>query len=229
MQQRDENKIRMFETVWIVIQNFLSLWKSNEGFSEVVDELGDGISAIKAEREPANTSTNGVTTDKVVVQEDLTDSIMEISGPLYTIAKRAGNNELLSQVTFTDSGLAELTEGELAETGTKVATLARANLTEMKRYGIAEADITHLETTAASYSKKIPQPRGAAVTRSSAKKSLSQMVRETNLLLKEQLDGLVDSYRRKSPEFCDTYYKARHTLNLGVRHEKKEDTTETKK
>jgi len=228
MEQRHENKIRMSDTVWIVLQNFMDLWKNNEGFVEVVNDFGDNIKAVNAARSPSDADTTGITADKGVMQEDVIDSIMEISGPLRTIAKRPVNNELKSQVTFTDTMLEDLTEAKLAETGLKVAELARKNLVAIKRFGVTEADITHLETISTSYGAKIPEPRTAVVARSSAKKSLSQLVRETNQLLKEDLDGPMHSYRRKNPEFCNNYFTARHVVNYGVRHEKKEDTA-TKK
>lgn len=39
------------------------------------------------------------------------------------------------------------------------------------------------------------------------------------------LDGLVENYRRKNPEFWNAYFSARKLVNYGIRHEKKDDRT----
>jgi hypothetical protein len=70
---------------------------------------------------------------------------------------------------------------------------------------------------------RFPQPRETISVRVSAKIKLNKLIRTNSTLLKEELDGLVDIYRRKNPDFWNAYFTARKLVNYGVRHEKKED------
>ena len=229
MQKKTENKIRMFKAVRQVLLNFVDVWKANLGFKETADDFEKGVKAVDDIRTQSDTPTNGITDDKEVMYEDLVDSIMELSGPFASLAKRASNKELVGKVSFTDSYLKSLTENELAQKGKDLAQLALQYKEGLTRYNVAEVSIKALNDQATAFGAKIPEPRETVSVRVSAKISLNQLIRTNSLLLKEELDGLVDQYRRSNPDFWNAYFTARKIVDYGIRHEKKEEKKEEKK
>ena len=225
MLKRFENKLRMFNTVWQVIKKFKTLWENNNGFNDVVSDYEKGINAINETRKITDGDATGITTDKIEMQDQLMDSIMEISGPFGTVAIRTGNNELKKQVYFTDSYLDDLTEAELANTGIMLAEMAAGYTDQLSNFGIGNDDIAQLKDIAEKYKNKIAEPRAKISERVAANEKLAQLFSQYSLLLKDQLDGMVDKYRRSNPEFWSEYFAARKIVDYGIRHEKKDEST----
>ncbi len=223
MQKKTENKIRMFQAVRQVLTKFIAIWQANLGFKEVADDFDNGLKAIDEIRAQTGTSTNGITNDKDVMHEDMVDSMMEISGPFGTMANRAGNQELKNSVSFTDSYLNSLPENELVQKGKDLAKLALDNKESLVKYNITEERITALDELAVKYERKIPEPRKTVSVRVSANVKLNQLIRNNSQLLKKELDGLADHYRRSNPDFWNAYFTARKVVDYGIRHEKKEE------
>lgn len=231
MQKKTENKIRMFQAVWQVLLKFISVWQANAGFKEVADDYEKGLKAIDEARTSADISTGGIRTDKDVMYENLVDSIMELSGPFTTMAGRLGNKELRSKVYFTDSYLKSLPENELAQKGKDLAQLALQYKENLAKYTITEERINALTDLAARFEEKVPEGRQTVSVRVSAKIGLNQLIRKNSLLLKEEMNGLVDHYRRSNPDFWNAYFTARKIVDYGTRHEKEDEnkTGETAK
>lgn len=215
----------MFDTTLGVLNDFKTVWQNNGGFSEVANELTNGVAAIKAMRSQTGTSTNGITDDKEVAYDDLIDSTMELSGPLVSLAKRMNNNELKNKVKFTDSDLKSLTENALVQKAKDLAAEALKYKEGLAKYEVTEQQITDLNDLADKYGAMISGPREVVSVRVSAKISLNQLIRNISALLKDELDGLVGRYRRSNPDFCNAYFTARKVVDYGIRHEKKTEAT----
>lgn len=214
----------MFKTVNQELENYKNVWATNEGFAEVVTDFKAYLSGIEETRGPANTSTTGITEDKNAIRDELIDSIMEISGPFVTMASRMGNNNLKSKVAYTDSELEGMTEGELVKTGKELAALAVQYKDTLVKYDVSDSDIDQLKQLADGYGIKIAEPRGAVTERMSANEKLNLLFAQTSTLLKEQLDGMVDKYRRKHTDLWNAYFNARKLVDYGIRHDKKQET-----
>jgi hypothetical protein len=225
MRQTQENKIRMFRAVWVVLQKYLSVWKDNVAFKKFVDKLDNLLKAIEAITGPAEAETSGVTDDKQQMKEDLIHTIMEISGPFSAIADDNGDKELVAKVTYTDSQLEDMTDLELANAGKSLASLATIHATELATAGIIATDIEALETLSKKYSDITTGSRTAVTGRSTSKGELENLVRTTSRLLKRNLNRMVIAYRRKNTLFHEEYFAARKVIPYGVRHEKKDEGT----
>ena len=225
MEKRTENKIRMFDASLGVLNDFKTVWQNNAGFTEVTNELTNGVADIKAMRSQTGTSTNGITDAKEVVYDDLIDSTMELAGPLVSLAKRMNNNELKNKVKCTDSDLKSLTENALVQRAKDLATEALKYKEGLARYNVTEQQITDLDNLANQFGAMISGPREVVSVRVSAKISLNQLIRNISTLLKEELDGLVEQYRRSNPDFGNAYFTARKIVDYGIRHEKKTEAT----
>jgi hypothetical protein len=229
MLKKLRNKLRMFKAVWQVLTTFRPVWETNVGFTEVTADLDGLLGDIDEARGQAGTNNSGITEDKNIMRDDLTDAIMELSGPFATMATRAGNNELKARVVFTDSGLDGLTEEELAKTGTSIAQLAVQHRDGLARYGVTPDEVASLMELATRYSAKIAEPREKTSLRVAAGDKLTVLFKETTQLLKDQLDGMVDKYRRTNPDFWNAYFNARKIVDYGIRHEDDEDNGEETK
>ena len=53
-----------------------------------------------------------------------------------------------------------------------------------------------------------------------------QLLKETDKILKEQLDKLMTQFKISNPEFYQHYFNARMIIDLGIRHKKIEESDE---
>ena len=223
MLKQFKNKLRMFNaTVQVVLTN-QAVWTGNEGFADVVKDFDAKLKLIDDTKGAAGISTNGITEDKNTMHDDLIDCMMEIAGPLATMASRLGNNDVKSRTSFTDTGLDSMTEGELAKAGKELAKLAQGSLRPLAHYGVTPDEVTKLQTLAESFATKIAAPREVTAGRVAANDKLRLLFTETTTLLKEQMDSMVDKYRRTNPDFYNAYFNARVIVDYGIRHEKKNE------
>jgi len=211
----------MFNVVWEVLMQFITVWQTNLGLKQLADKLKANNDALSEIRAPADVKTNGITSDKETLKQDVVHSIMEVAGPLATAADLAGNMELVVKVTFSDSSLKDMMEAELADTGIQVAQLANENLVEIKKFGVTTEEITHLEEVSKTFKSNLPKGRKTVGIRVASKKTRNQIIRDNTQLLNKHMDGVIENYRRKSPEFWNAYFNVRKVVEYGTRHEKK--------
>ena len=221
MRKHDINRSRMYYTVLDIINNNKAAWDANAGFAEVVADYSALLKQIEEIRKGAGIATNGITDDKDELIADIINLMMEVSGPFGTMAKRAGNNELYGKASFTDSYLEHLPEDELAQKAVDFAQLALDNADGLAKYNITTDELNLLKTEATTLRTKINEPREVTSVRKAANKQLKTTFTQASDLLTQQLDGLMDNYRRKATPFWDAYFNARKIVNYGTRYEKK--------
>ena len=223
MLKRFLNRLRVYSSVLKVLYKYKEVWDANVGFVEIVTDVETNVKAIDAAHTETSKKTNGITEDKNTLGTDIVDLITEISGSFGAYATRIGNHELYGKVYFTETDLFQMTELEFANKTTEFALLAKQYGDVLARYDFTSEEIAHLQELCAAYSNKMLEPRELVTVRSAVHVRLRALFAETNLLFKKQLDGAVDRYKRKHPDFWNAYYNARKNINYGTRHESDTD------
>jgi hypothetical protein len=67
----------------------------------------------------------------------------------------------------------------------------------------------------------VEAPRGATTVKSRASKNMISLMKEIDVILNEQLDRLIESFKKSSSNFYQEYNNARIIVDLGTRFEKK--------
>lgn len=72
-------------------------------------------------------------------------------------------------------------------------------------YGITAATLTAFQTTINNYQTKVPTPRNAAALKVTLRKNIKNLIKETDKVLKEQMDKTVIGFKTANPNFVSTY------------------------
>jgi len=201
-----------------------TIWSANKGISDSVAQLSANNKVIAAKRDVQETSLEGQTALALQARTDLEDKVHEIADQIYALASKNGDVELEAKSHFTLTMLDGMDPDKLQQTGTDVSALATANLAALADNGVAQADVTELDTLTADFGVKKKALRTAVSTRSGETKTLPQAIRDNQTLLRNQLDKQMTKFKKSSPEFYAGYHAARVILNRRSHHTGKQPT-----
>lgn len=215
MTREQLNRTGMFSAVSAYMGNNQSLWNSLKAIKDTVTDLDSGIEAIDDAIGKQQTSTTGAATAKAQVRHDFEEKLLVMAGQLSALAAVNKNANLASQVEFTLSSLDKLADDKLEEVGKNVATLTTANLAALADYGVAQADVTELNTLTTQFHAVKTAPRTAVAGRAGQTATLPELIANVTSLLRNRLDKLMMVFRKTNPEFYAGYQSARVIVDRG--------------
>ncbi|MBC8030276.1 MAG: hypothetical protein H7Z16_09210 [Pyrinomonadaceae bacterium] len=218
MDRKQTNKLTMVKTVAGVLDQNNSVWSGMAPFAAAVDQFKNKIAAIDAAAQKQETSLHGAAGDKANARDALEDVLFLTCEALGVLALTTSDNELTALADVTPSGLDKLDDEELSNRATTVLARANAKKTELAALQVTQANIDELDQALQNFQAAKAKPRTAVVERSVQTESLSSLLREAGNILRDQIDRLVNLFRRSNPEFVAAYRSARVTVDRGGRH-----------
>lgn len=182
-------------------------------FASVIGRLETICNDIESFRIQQEKDITGITADKDVTLENLTDTTLEISGAVYSYAHDMGNNALMTKVNYKSTALEKMSQSEIVavaggvlEEAKKIPaeklTLEGITPEELKAYGELISFFKSIKTS----------NREAIIDRSGTTEKINELFKEASSLLKDKLDRLATQFKRKDPEFYLKYKAARIVL-----------------
>ncbi len=151
----------------------------------------------------------GVTDNKRSVHDQLCDSLVDVSGALYSYAHTAGNKELLAKVNYSETAITKMTDKDLENISfailAEAETVAPEALTEE---GITAEELAGFKALCTTFKEISNDPRAAIIDRAGYTQQLADLFAEASALKQNMLDRLASQFRRKAPEFYQTYKAA---------------------
>jgi hypothetical protein len=181
----------------------------NTALTAALSELKTLLASITAAAPLSAAVITGITTDKKVSKDELSQTAAILAGQIYAYAAKTRNNTLKEAANFSVSDLKRLKDGELGPRCQAIYDLGAENLSALKDYGVSSNTLTDLQEAIEAYTQTVPKPRSALADRSTVKANLRQYFKETDALLLEQIDKLVESFAEEFPDFVATYKSAR--------------------
>jgi len=208
----------MHGTVASYMDQNQTIWTGNKAFSASIVQLNANNSVIAQKRDAQETATEGEAEVKRQAQQDLEEKIIEIADQLYALAVKNNDVSLQAQSHLTLSILDGLDPEKLVEKAGDISALATANLAALADYGVAQADVTALDTLTGNFSKVKTAPRTAISNRAGQTATLSGAIRDNQSLLRRQLDKQMTKFKKTNPEFYAGYQAARVIVNRRSHH-----------
>ena len=147
----------------------------------------------------------GITIDKSNSKQTLCQIAADMAGIISAFASATSNNTLKQEVNFPVSKLLKTRDDELAPRCQNIHAKAVANLAALADYGITAAMLTGLQTAINNYSAETPKPRTALSQRKTYNANLAVLFKETDAILRDQLDKLVMTFKTSNPDFIKTF------------------------
>ena len=215
MNNSDSNKIRMYRTVNVTMLDNKDTWKDQEDIAAAqlrLDNYIKGIDNLSAEREKDGTAQTLV---KHLTREDFVKSIMNVSGCLAAFCTARKMFVLRKEVHYAPYEVQYAKDSDLCDIATNLYNAALPYKDAMGAFMLKAQDIEDLNANNLAYKKAIPGKRVATGASVAAKEAMDLLFQETDQLLKDELDYLMQIFRDSNPMFYSKYRTARAIIDLG--------------
>ena len=219
MEQQDLNRLTMWKTVYIVLQDYQGVWQVNEGFSEAVTDLKGFIKAADAASgSQAAGRTTGITADKETLADDAINKTLRVTKIARAYARKINNQTLLSAVDYAKGSLQKTPLDELTARLNSMLKAVQGVADALQRWGFVKGSDESAAAAIEAFSKAAQGTRVAISGGKAMTATLPQIMRggKTELLI---IDDLIGMYEEEAPQFVLTYKAARNIVDVGIRHD----------
>lgn len=232
MNDKQENKLSMYNAVKRVLNMFTSRWSGLAGFAKVVSAYTNTLTALETNASLQKKNISGITIDKRDLKETLSDYAHMVAGAVHAYAQSIGNDELRKIVAFVRSDFTRMRDEVIDKEARNIHSAATEQLANLEGYGITQAVVDTLKELIDKYHEKTPQTRTALSARNTYTKAIDTLSDETDLILEGQLDKMMLQFKStdegatprpaepaaESPaDFYELYVQAREIIDLGKR------------
>ena len=209
----------MYRTVNAVcMANGLSLAKV-KAFDDAFNLLKAKLNEILATANQHKEVLTGIAEDKQVQKRELAKMAAMIAGVVKGFALTNSNLQLAAEVSFSESGLANMKEEDLLSNAKNIHGKATGNLAALGDFGINQTLLDQFDTTITAFADIKPAPASAKVTKEALTDKLNVLFDEANLILKEQMDNTGKIFGVLDANFYELYKGSRKIIDRGGRLE----------
>ncbi len=218
MNRTQINRVTMFKTVAGVLDQNSSVWNGMAPAAAAVQQFKQKIAAIDAAAQKQETPVSGAVGDKAAARDELEDVLFLTCEALGVLAHTTGDHELEALVDLTPHALDKMGDEGLSNRATTVIARANTKKTELATMQVTQANLDELQEALQTYQSAKAKPRTAVVERMVQTETLPTLVREAGNILRDQIDKLVNLFRRSNPEFVAAYRSARVVIDRAAGH-----------
>jgi hypothetical protein len=223
MNDRQNAKITMYQTVYNMCVGFESVYAKVPAFINALGALNRGIAQIReVEKQQVDALSKGATLEKTDVEEALVLSLVKVSGALYVYALETGNMDLAIKMNLNKTQLFRLEDNTLLTTAREIASKAAEAGAALVDYGIGTAELSELSERTTAYESLIVKPRTIIGEHKRHTANLTKVFAETDSVLYDKLDKLINLFKTSHPDFYMSYKNARNVINTSARKRKPE-------
>lgn len=222
METEQTNRVTMFKTVSSYLDTNSSIWNAMAPLATAVTQFKNKIGAIDAAAQKQETPT-GATVDKESARDALEDVLFLITEALGVLGHTASDHDLVALTALRPSTLQRFDEEELSNRAASVLAEANARKTNLAALQITQGNLEELDQKLQDFNDSKANPRAATIARKTQTESLPGLIRDASGMLRNEIDRLVNLFRRTNPDFVSGYRVARVIVDRGGRH----TTTET--
>ena len=209
MRTTQNNRVRMFKTVTTVLDENHDVWSGMTPFAASLQRLKGKIVAIDTAAQKQNSATHGATLDRTSARAALEDVLFLCCEALGVIAHSAGDNQLLKLTDLKPSDLQRLTDEELSNTASSIVAETTGRKNELATLQVTQENLDELNEALQEFNASKSAPRAAIANRMAQTEALPQLITEANEILRNELDRMVNLFRRSHPDFVAAYRAAR--------------------
>jgi hypothetical protein len=216
MDSRKEAKLSMYNVVLTHIEANNAIAASVPAFAAAATTLRTIYNNIVQAAQQETLAITGITIDKTEARLALCNEAAQIAAAIFAYASSISNNELKQQVNYPVSKLRNTNDELLIPVCNNISEIAIANQANLTTYGITATTISDFGTSIEDYQELIPNPRNAVSSRSAVRTSITNLFKESDAVLKNQMDKLALQFKTTEEEFYNTYKNNRIILDAAT-------------
>jgi archaellum component FlaC len=224
MENKGNNKLKMYKTVQSVCASNQAVWNAVPAFVTAYDRFTIKVTELDQLVFAQGTGTIGVKKVKDKEHEETANRAHKVASALRALATDTSNTVLLAQLHFSHSDLLHGSNASVIQLMTRVKDAAISEVMALAAYGIMQAHIDDLVARIEQLSVTFGSTRNAIVDRGKTTKLIKEAIREIDQILKMSLDQLVEVLKEDNHDFALSYEKAREVVDLhGKKHKSGND------
>jgi hypothetical protein len=205
MNAKQEAKLKMYRATEKHCDDNATIISSLLAFQSAFTNYKAKIASIISITQQTDLVLTGIATDKSDAKQTLCQIAADIASLIFAYADANKNNTLKQEVNFNLSKLVRTRDDQLAPRCQNIHDKGLANVDALKNFGVDNDKLQVLQTAINTYSAESPKTRTATSSRKTLNADLKQLLRETDSILKNQMDKLVVAFRANNPNFVATY------------------------
>jgi len=151
------------------------------------------------------------------LRDNLVTRILQLSAALKAHANSTKNKELKAKANYTKSELKTAPDPVLYNIGTLMVSLATPILEDLNKYFVGNDKMDDLNGLLADFNVAIPQKRVANSVSKVSTVNIGELVSSLSILLKEEIDVLMQLFEETQPDFYRAYKNARIIVDYNGR------------
>lgn len=213
-------KLNSFRAAEKHIEDNAVIISSTPAFQTAFTKLKAKIAAIVDTAQQKSGALSGAAGDKKTAKQTLCKIAATVAGAIYAYASANRNETLQQSMNLPVTTLMRMRDEAVAPLCQMIHDRAETDLEALRDYGIKPAHLTDLQTAIADYFAKSINPRSAITNRKTVNANLTNLFREADEILKNQLDKLIELFREDHPDFVNTYFETRIIVDPPTRPRK---------
>jgi len=215
MTTNQKNYLDMFVAVKETYEQHKTIFDAMPARLQAFTNFLAKVAAIQSAGSAQTSNTTGITQDKEVLRVNLCNLSYTNMQVIKSYAIASGNNTLKTEMDYELSDLLNTTDETIA--GFCQLRLDKANtlLVPLADYDITAATITTWQDAIDDYNEASGNPRNASNNQSTITDSIKVLIKETNDMLNNQIDALVQPLKATQNAVYVQYFKSRKIINRG--------------
>lgn len=215
MNTRQKNKLNMYHSTEEICVLNTATWTPITAYGAAFVLYQGKVRDIENLQVKQEADLKGITENKSNKESGLISSALSISKPMVAFANVTNNPQLRQEVDYSETDLFQSADSDLEAKCTLIKERADTHSTALVAYGVTAPMITGLGTAISDYHDVISGPRSAEAVKKQQTAEIEVLFKETDQILKGQLDQLMVLFENSNPEFYGAYKNARIIVDLG--------------
>jgi hypothetical protein len=222
MNNSQQNKLTMYETVAKVLDENKLNWQNLKALQESVTAFNDLLNELRNKGIQRAKKTSGITHDKSEKKKLMAKKAAQLAGSAFAYATKIKNKDLQAKFNYSASAFNRIDDNNAINLALSIVEEAEKIQSSLSDYGVTLAEIAELKTLSNEFKNSIGEKASVKSGQVAATGSLSELFKEADSLLKNQIDKLLLRLEDSESEFYRTYQNARIIKDLGSRSTKKD-------
>ena len=208
-----ENKLSMYIAVAAYLKENTSIIAPVTALTEALNNFNSIIQQIKEKELLRKTSTAGKAKIKNQLKQKLVNSTLVISSAIFAYASSTKNLKLKAIADLNKRKITNSRDTAIVGIADIIKTTADSISAELTAYGITAPQLTELQNLKEQYDSSIGSTANSLSTKTTAGKILPTHFKQADLLLKEQLDKIMEKFSSSDKQFYTGYKNVRKIID----------------
>jgi len=217
---KDENFVRMAQSVDRVVEKNQVVWSHVNSFSNNVTSLQELLKALSDNKQTTQQKSTGATLDKLRAEDIAINSGVNLAQRASVYALDNNNMQLYNQLNVHKTELKAMHDNNCIAQLKNIAALLSPIIGDLNNYGVTATELQQMKSDTNAYETILNLPRQVIVERKSnnqVSKEIIAQIRFVLMKMDKQINIFADS------QFEKEYENARIIIDLGGRFEEDDD------